>query len=112
MTGEGALSALDDAIRRAATEELPALALALTARLAAVAASMADKATVPPADRERRQAEERLLTAEEAVVLVGGDATVKWLYRHTRGLRFRRDLSRKCVRFEEAGLRRWLGARR
>jgi predicted DNA-binding transcriptional regulator AlpA len=61
--------------------------------------------------RPAEPARERLLTAQEAMALVGGNVSLKWIYRHTRGLRFRRDISRKCVRFEESGLRRWLAAR-
>jgi len=32
----------------------------------------------------------------------------RWLLSHTKGLRFRCDLSRKQPRFDEAGLRHWL----
>ena len=63
-------------------------------------------AQAPPAE------EARMLTPQEAVAIVGGGVSVRWLLRHTRGLRFRRDHSRKVVRFEEAGLRRWVAARR
>jgi hypothetical protein len=55
---------------------------------------------------------ERLLTPEEAAAIIGGDVSARWVLRHTKGLRFRRDLSRKVVRFEEAGLRRWASARK
>ena len=44
-------------------------------------------------------------------VLTGGSRSLKWLYRSTRGLRFHRPLSRKTVRFEERGFRRWLASR-
>jgi hypothetical protein len=54
---------------------------------------------------------ERLLTPTEAASIVGAVSS-KWILRHTKGLRFRRDLSRKVVRFEDAGLRRWASARK
>ena len=55
---------------------------------------------------------ETVITPEEAIEIIGGGISRKWLLRHTRGLRFRRDLSRKVVRFERAGLMRWMAARR
>ena len=54
--------------------------------------------------------ENRLLTAEEAASLLG--VSTKWLYRHYRSLPFSHRLSRKTLRFSEAGLRRWLAAHR
>ena len=55
---------------------------------------------------------EELLTPEEAVEAIGGHVSTKWIYRRTKGLKFRRDLSRKVVRFERAGLLRWMAAKR
>jgi hypothetical protein len=37
--------------------------------------------------------------------------TRRWILDATRGLKFRRDLSRKQPRFDEAGLRAWLAER-
>ena len=53
---------------------------------------------------------DRLLTPEEASRILG--ASVRWLYRHSKQLPFARRLSRKALRFSEAGLRRWLAAKR
>lgn len=55
-------------------------------------------------------AEDRLLTPEDASRLLG--VTPVWLYRHSRSLPFARRLSRKCLRFSEAGLRRWQAAKK
>lgn len=55
-------------------------------------------------------AEDRLLTPQEAARLLG--VTPPWLYRRSRSLPFARRLSRKCLRFSEAGLRRWQAAKR
>jgi predicted DNA-binding transcriptional regulator AlpA len=60
---------------------------------------MTDIRPVPPT-------EERLLTPEEASVLLG--VTVRWLYRHAGQFTFTRKLSRKVLRFHEAGLRRYI----
>lgn len=54
--------------------------------------------------------DDRLLTPEEASRLLG--VTPAWLYRHSPSLPFARRLSRKCLRFSEAGLRRWQAAKR
>ena len=43
-----------------------------------------------------------LLTPEQAAALIGVDK--KWLYRHSKQLPFIRRLSRKKIRFNEAGL--------
>lgn len=48
---------------------------------------------------------DRLLPPGEAACLLG--VTPRWLYRHAKHLPFTRRLSRKCLRFSEAGLRRW-----
>jgi predicted DNA-binding transcriptional regulator AlpA len=62
----------------------------------------ADGASGPPVA-------DRLLTAEEAAQRLG--VTVRWLYDHARDLTFAKRLSRKCLRFSEAGLRRYLERR-
>lgn len=59
----------------------------------------------------RQPEPERLLTPEEALGLLGGNVSRRWLLRHTRGRSFRRDHSRKVVRFEERGFRRWASVR-
>ena len=52
----------------------------------------------------------RLLTPEDAAAIIGVDK--KWLYRHAKQLPFTRKLSRKAIRFNEGGLRRWLATRK
>jgi excisionase family DNA binding protein len=53
---------------------------------------------------------ETLLMPEEAAKLIG--VKKEWLYRHAKHLPFCRKLSRKAIRFNEAGLKRWLAARK
>jgi predicted DNA-binding transcriptional regulator AlpA len=53
---------------------------------------------------------DRLLTPQEAAQLLG--VTVRWLYRRADKLPFGRRLSRKTLRFSEAGLRRYLSVRK
>jgi hypothetical protein len=51
-----------------------------------------------------------LLSVEEAARIL--NVTAQWLYRHAHHLPFARRLSRKALRFSEAGLRRWAASRR
>ena len=53
---------------------------------------------------------EILLTPEQAAELMGVNR--QWLYRHVAKLPFARRISRKTLRFQEAGLRRWIAAKR
>lgn len=53
---------------------------------------------------------DRLLSVREAAEIL--KVTPQWLYRHARHLPFSRRLSRKALRFSEAGLRRWAASRR
>jgi predicted DNA-binding transcriptional regulator AlpA len=53
---------------------------------------------------------DRLLTADEAAAILG--VNVRWLYRHAAKLPFTRRISRKNRRFSEAGLRRWIAAKK
>ncbi len=53
---------------------------------------------------------DQLLTPEEAASILG--VTPRWLYRHAKRLPFTRRISRKALRFSEAGLRRWLAAKK
>jgi hypothetical protein len=55
--------------------------------------------------RDESVTEEKLLTAEEAAPILG--VKPRWLYRHAKKLSFARRLSRKVLRFEENGLRKW-----
>jgi hypothetical protein len=93
-------------------DELPALIGGLEAAKAAAWARL-----VAPAANGHGPAlatadpREEMLTPEQAAAAIGG-VSLKWLYRHTKGLRFRRDLSRKVVRFERSGLLRWMAAKR
>ena len=58
-----------------------------------------------------RPAEEsRLLTPEEACEIL--HVNKAWLFRHSKRLPFVRKLSHKNVRFDEAGLKRWMAARK
>ena len=93
-------------------EVLPPAALADL--IAAASAELARKLaqSQPQAHDSHPNATEpdHLLTPEEATAILG--VSRRWLLRATRGLRFRRDFSRKTVRFEEPGLLRWIASRR
>jgi hypothetical protein len=80
-------------------EQLP-VALSELARLEGeVRLRLSDTTPTPPSSR--------LLTVVEAAAIVG--MSKRWLRSKTRGRRFRHDLSRKVIRFDEAGLRAWFG---
>ena len=108
MNTAEALVALDEAIREAPAEERAALVVQILVLAGQAAAGMAMATRLP----EEQSGVECLLTPAQAARVIGGDVSLKWLYRHTKGLRFRRDLSRKCIRFEEAGLRRWIAVKK
>jgi predicted DNA-binding transcriptional regulator AlpA len=77
-----------------------ALEAALAARL------MVDK----PKAVDAPEREDRLLTTDEAAALLR--VTPQWLYRRADRLPFARRLSRKALRFSEAGVRRWMATKR
>jgi hypothetical protein len=84
-------------------EELPALLGRLVEAEARVRLRLAE-APLAPATTSRR------LGPEEAALIA--NVSKRWLLQHTKGLRFRRDLSRKRPGFDETGLRTWLAERR
>src|SRR5262245_55559221 len=83
--------------------QLAAVQVALLARLVANGNGHGD---MPKAPAEP----DRLLTADEAGAIMG--VSPRWLHRRAKALPFARRLSRKALRFSEAGLRRYLTARR
>lgn len=92
--------------------EIPALLAALAglqgallARLVVESRHNGDGHPTPVA-----QVDDRLLTAEEGAPILG--VAPRWLYRHSGKLPFTRRLSRKVLRFSEAGLRRYAATRR
>jgi len=90
---------------------LPSLIAQVAALQVALATQLAS--TLGPSDERPATASldaDRLLTPEDAAASLG--VTVTWLYRHARTLPFTRRLSRKALRFSEAGLHRWLAGRK
>lgn len=78
-------------------ERIPALIIALAARLA-----QAQRVQAPEAESEEA---DRWLDADEAAVRL--NVTRRWLYARAKRLPFAKRLSRKCLRFSEAGLMKW-----
>ena len=58
---------------------------------------------------EKAHSTDRLLDPAQAAALMG--VTIRWMYHHHRTLPFARKLSRRVLRFDEGGLRRWLAHR-
>ena len=57
-----------------------------------------------------RGPDDRLLTADETAKIL--NVRKEWLYRHKKQLPFTRSLSRKNIKFSEAGLRKWMIAKK
>jgi predicted DNA-binding transcriptional regulator AlpA len=67
-------------------------------------------ATVQAVSESEASMDGDLLRVDQAAQILG--VSVRWLYRHYKQLPFARRLSRKTLRFSEAGLRQWLALRR
>lgn len=93
-------------------EAIPALLCQLSALQSALAARLASASASGNGKTEAQAAADRdcLLTPQEAAQRLG--VSPKWLYRHHKRLPFTRQLSRKVLRFSEAGLRKWVATKR
>jgi predicted DNA-binding transcriptional regulator AlpA len=93
-------------------EQIPSLLARLAAIQSVLTARLLATPTVPPAgDSEPKSATtDQFLTAEDAAQILR--VSPRWLYRHANRLPFARRLSRKCLRFSEAGLRRWQASKK
>jgi len=87
-------------------------AAALMANLAAAQWALASRLRLPAAEASNQLLDEpdRLLSPTETAERLG--VTARWLYRHAHQLPFTRRLSRKVLRFSEAGLRRYLDGKK
>ena len=102
-----ALAADPRQVAQVPAEAIPILLAQTAAVQAALAARLLASPNGQPPDAT---AEDRLLTPKEAADTLR--VTLPWIYRHAKRLPFTRRLSRKALRFSEAGLRRWQAARR
>lgn len=97
-------------VARAEPSELPTLAgelaLALANVLSRTAAAAAPTSTPSPPEGVANL----LLTVEEAAARLG--VARGWLHRHSRKLPFTRKLGHRTLRFDAAGLERWLSTQR
>jgi excisionase family DNA binding protein len=98
---ERAFAELDRAIAEAAPDERPALALALAARLGALAAGMA---TAAPNRTSSHQPKDENLSVEEAARRLG--LSKDWIYRNAVKLPFAVRIGRRLL-FSADGLERW-----
>lgn len=99
--------AIEEAATSAEPEALPSLIGALEAAKAVAWARL----TKPPEQAAHvAPPAGRWVGHHGAAEAEGLDAG--WLLRHTKGLKFRRDLSRRNVQFDVEALHRWLMARR
>lgn len=91
-------------VESAAVDELPELAAEIEAGRVALEIKLKTLAAV-----ERKAAEANLIDDTRAAEITG--TSRRWLNAETAGMSFRRDLSRKQKRYEEAGLRAWYASR-
>jgi predicted DNA-binding transcriptional regulator AlpA len=77
-------------------------------RIRLLARLITSQTPTTPTD-ETAQPTDRLLDPAQAAALMG--VKIRWLYQHHRTLPFARKLSRRALRFDEAGLHRWLAHR-
>lgn len=89
--------------------EAAALLIELASLQAAVAARLSATPAVSPASISDSNSD-RLLTAEEVAERL--QRSIDWVYRQAKHWPFTRRLTRRTVRFSEAGLQRFLGQRR
>ena len=94
-----------EALDEVAAEDLPAVALYLAALQGGAAARLA---AAPRPVAISRNGTEALLDVREAAARL--NLSVDWLYRHAKKLPFTRRVGR-AVRFDPAGLARWLAHR-
>jgi hypothetical protein len=89
----------------------PKVAAELLARVAGLQPVLLARALAPQGDSQpEAPAGDRLMTPEESARLLS--VTPEWLYRRSKSHPYARHLSRKCLRFSEAGLRKWQAAKR
>ncbi len=104
------LEDLERLVQRARPADIPALLgdLERIRVMAWMRLSAPDVATRAPT--RARSGKDRLLTAREAAAVLGVSA--RWIYDHADELPGTQRLSRRCLRFSENALRRWIDARR
>ena len=88
-------------------------ALELLGRLAAVQAALVARVAAEPTAPTRPEAApapDRLLRPREAAARLG--VTVRWLYRHADQLPYTRRLSRRVLRFSNAGMAQEMAAKK
>lgn len=97
-------------VSSARTADLPELAADLGRALGAVMARVT-LSTIPATPVTSQQGGETavLLTVEQAAERLGVART--WLYRHAASLPFTRKLGHRTLRFDAAGLQKWVAQR-
>src|SRR5207253_3144163 len=95
------ISELSPVEAASALVELAGLQAAVAARL---------RSASPVAQVNQSPEEDRLLTAEDVAARFG--RSVAWVYRQAKHWNFTRRITRRTVRFSEAGLQRFLAQRR
>ena len=110
MTYRGILADLERALAEVSPQEAPTLLGELERLKALLWIRMMHPSPNHRCHSPIEREADHLLTPEEAGRMLG--VTPRWLYRHGKRLPFTKRLSRKVLRFSEAGLRRWLATKK
>ena len=111
MNPQGVFGELDRLISESRPEDRPGLALALSARIGMLAATMATGQAPTNENRQHRAEAERetWITPQDAALIAG--VSVERIYSWAKGERWASRPSRRCLRISESGFRRWLQTR-
>jgi predicted DNA-binding transcriptional regulator AlpA len=90
-------------------EAIPSILIQLASVQTALAVRLVRDPVVVNGRQEHVECD-TLLTANEAAKLLS--VSPRWLYRHWKQLPFSRRLSRKTLRFSQAGIRKWQQTRK
>ena len=110
---EFSLATLVDSPQRAAEVPPEQVVPLLTQLLGLFTALLTRLVASPPATPKAASpgsSNDRLLDAREAAPILG--VTPSWLYRHAGELPYARRLSRKVLRFSEAGIQQYVASRK
>ena len=99
-----------ESVGKVPLEQVPGLLAKIAGLQAVLLARLISGSPNGPNPTSTPAEHDRFMTAEQVAPILG--VTPRWLYRHARKLPFTRRLSRKALRFSEAGLRRYLASRR
>ena len=101
---------IEEALANVPSDQVPSVLGELERLRAGLWARLVTPASTAKSHHASHSEPDKLLTPGQAAALL--NVKVAWLYRNRRRLPFARKLSRKVLRFSEAGLHRWQATRK